>query len=153
MNAVTSIVYANEDPATFVDELQHILQEHYDELCVTKDFPLAPDYLAYGRLAVNGMLRCVTCRAEGNLIGYIIFIVQPHLHYMSCKTAFEDIYFLRKEFRQGRVLGLDCSSMPRTCSSKMVSTESSCTPKFIWTTLGCSSTLGTSIPTKSTQKY
>jgi len=36
MNAVTSIVYANEDPATFVDELQHILQEHYDELCVTK---------------------------------------------------------------------------------------------------------------------
>ena len=102
MNAVTNIVYANEDPATFVDELQHILQEHYDELCVTKDFPLAPDYLAYGRLAVNGMLRCVTCRAEGNLIGYIIFIVQPHLHYMSCKTAFEDIYFLRKEFRQGR---------------------------------------------------
>jgi GNAT superfamily N-acetyltransferase len=102
MNAVTSVIYANEDPATFVDELQHLLPEHYEELCVTKDFPLLPDYEAYGRLAVNDMLRCITCRAEGNLIGYIIFIVQPHLHYMSCKTAFEDIYFVRKEFRQGR---------------------------------------------------
>ena len=80
MNAVTSIVYANEDPATFVDELQILLPEHYAELCVTKDFPLAPDYAAYGRLTQNNMLRCITCRSEGNLIGYIIFIVQPHLH-------------------------------------------------------------------------
>ena len=61
-----------------------------------------PDYVAYGRLAVNNMLKCITCRAEGNLIGYVLFIVQPHLHYMSCKTAFEDIYFVKKEFRQGR---------------------------------------------------
>ena len=91
MNAVTSIVYASEDPATFVDELQHILNEHYDELCVTKDFPLLPDYEAYRRLTVNNMLRCITCRAEGNLIGYVMFIVQPHLHYMTCKTAFEDL--------------------------------------------------------------
>jgi GNAT superfamily N-acetyltransferase len=103
MNAVTSIVYASEDPSTFVDELQHLLPEHYEELCVTKDFPLRPDYEAYGRLAVNDMLRCITCRAEGNLIGYIIFIVQPHLHYMTCRTAFEDIYFVKKESRQGRI--------------------------------------------------
>ena len=103
MNAVTSIVYASEDLSEFVDELQHILNEHYDELCVTKDFPLLPDYEAYGRLTVNNMLRCITCRAEGNLIGYVMFIVQPHLHYMTCKTAFEDLYFVKKEFRRGRI--------------------------------------------------
>jgi hypothetical protein len=97
-----STLYADEDPATFIEELKGILPEHYEELCVTKDFPLLPDYEAYGRLCSSGMLKCITCRIDGALVGYAIFIVQPHLHYMSCKTAFEDIYFLKKEFRQGR---------------------------------------------------
>jgi hypothetical protein len=97
-----SEVYADEDPSSFIEELKGILPEHYDELCVTKDFPLMPDYEAYGRLCVAGMLKCITCRIDGALVGYAIFIVQPHLHYKSCKTAFEDIYFLKKEFRKGR---------------------------------------------------
>jgi GNAT superfamily N-acetyltransferase len=96
------IEYAVEDPATFIEELKEVIPLHYDELCVTKDFPLMPDYEAYGRLYVAGFLRCVTARDESGLVGYAIFIVQPHLHYKSCKTAFEDIYFLRKEHRLGR---------------------------------------------------
>jgi GNAT superfamily N-acetyltransferase len=96
------ITYAVEDPATFIDELKEVIPLHYDELCITKDFPLMPDYEAYGRMYVAGLLRCITARDESGLIGYAIFIVQPHLHYKSCKTAFEDIYFLRKEHRLGR---------------------------------------------------
>jgi GNAT superfamily N-acetyltransferase len=98
-----TVEYANEDPSTFIEELKLLLPEHYEELCVTKDFPLLPDYEAYGRLVVADMLRCITCRSDGKLIGYAIFIVQPHLHYRSCKTAFEDLYFVKKEFRQGRI--------------------------------------------------
>lgn len=97
-----NVQYIVEDPASFIEELQRIIPAHYDELCVTKDFPLAPDYAAYGRLCVAGMLKCITVRDDGGLIGYAIFIVQPHLHYSSCKTAFEDIYFLKKEHRLGR---------------------------------------------------
>lgn len=97
-----SVRYVVEDPATFIEELKEIIPAHYDELCVTKDFPLAPDYEAYGRLYVADMLRCITARDDDGLIGYAIFIVQPHLHYKTCKTAFEDIYFLRKEHRLGR---------------------------------------------------
>ena len=99
-----STVYAVEDPATFIEELKEIIPAHYDELCVTKDFPLAPDYEAYGRLYVADMLRCITARDEGSnaLIGYALFIVNPHLHYKTCRTAFEDIYFLKKEYRLGR---------------------------------------------------
>jgi GNAT superfamily N-acetyltransferase len=96
-------IYEAEDPSSFIEELKSILPEHYEELCVTKDFPLMPDYEAYGRLVVAGMLKCITCRMDGELIGYAIFIVQPHLHYKSCKTAFEDIYFLKKEYRKGRI--------------------------------------------------
>lgn len=95
--------YHSEDPGTFIEELKGILPEHYDELCVTKDFPLVPDYEAYGRLYMAGMLRCITVREDGNLIGYAIFTVNPHLHYKTCKTAFEDIYFLKKEYRKGRL--------------------------------------------------
>jgi GNAT superfamily N-acetyltransferase len=97
-----TVRYIVEDPATFIEELQHIIPAHYDELCVTKDFPLAPDYEAYGRMYNAGMLKCITARDDEGLIGYAIFIVQPHLHYKTCKTAFEDIYFLRKEHRLGR---------------------------------------------------
>jgi GNAT superfamily N-acetyltransferase len=96
------ITYAVENPSTFIEELREVIPLHYDELCVTKDFPLMPDYEVYGRLDTAGLLRCITARDESGLIGYAIFIVQPHLHYRTCKTAFEDIYFLRKEHRLGR---------------------------------------------------
>jgi GNAT superfamily N-acetyltransferase len=98
-----TITYQTEDPAEFIEALKGVLPEHYDELCVTKDFPLMPDYEAYGRLHVAGMLRCITVREDNELIGYALFIVHPHLHYKSCITAFEDIYFLKKEHRKGRV--------------------------------------------------
>ena len=52
--------YHSEDPAEFIEALRGILPEHYEELCVTKDFPLMPDYETYGRLQVAGMLRCIT---------------------------------------------------------------------------------------------
>ncbi len=100
---MTTLIYADCDPFAFVEEMKGLFELHYEELCVTKDFPLAPDYDAYKRLAENGMLRCITVRADDDLIGYAIFIIQPHLHYMTCKTAFEDIYFIRKEYRKGRV--------------------------------------------------
>ena len=100
---MTTLVYADCDPFAFVEEMKTLFPLHYEELCVTKDFPLAPDYDAYKRLADSGMLRCITVRADDEMIGYIIFIIQPHLHYMTCKTAFEDIYFIRKDYRKGRV--------------------------------------------------
>jgi GNAT superfamily N-acetyltransferase len=54
-------------------------------------------------MAEAGLLRCITCRSDEQLIGYIIFTIHPHLHYKSCMTAFEDLYFVTKEFRKGRV--------------------------------------------------
>lgn len=100
---MSELLYEDVDGIKFIDELEKIFPEHYDELCVTKDFALEPDYDAYRRMAAAGMLRTITCRCDGELIGYIVFIVQPHLHYKSCMTAFEDIYYVKKEYRKGRV--------------------------------------------------
>ena len=100
---MTVLVYADCDPFAFFEELEKLFPLNYEELCVTKDFPLAPDYDAYRRLAEAGMLRCITVRADEEVIGYAIFIIQPHLHYRTCKTAFEDIYFIRTEYRKGKI--------------------------------------------------
>jgi GNAT superfamily N-acetyltransferase len=96
------ITYSEEDCTVFFQELAPLLPIHYEELCVTKDYELEPDYAAYDNLYKAGCLRAVTCRSDGELIGYIIFIVQPHLHYRSCITAFEDLYYVKKEYRKGR---------------------------------------------------
>ena len=96
------ITYNEENCLVFFKELAPLLPIHYEELCVTKDYKLEPDYWAYENLHKAGCLRAVTCRSDGELIGYIIFIVQPHLHYRSCITAFEDLYYVKKEYRKGR---------------------------------------------------
>lgn len=97
------VLYEDAPLLPFLDELKPLFPVHYDELCVTKDFPLKPDYAVYTKLCDANMLRCITCRVDGELVGYALFIVQPHLHYSTCLTAFEDIYFIKKEFRQGRI--------------------------------------------------
>lgn len=100
---MSELVYRCEDFFDFLPEMEKLLPVHYDELCVTKDFPLAPDYDQYRRVNDAGMLCCVTCRCDDELIGYIIFFLQPHIHYKTCMTAFEDVYYVSPEHRRGRV--------------------------------------------------
>ena len=97
------IIYEDVNLMDVWEEFERIFPIHYEELCVTKDFPLNPDFDAYKRLGENGFLRTVTCRNDGELIGYIVFFIQPHIHYRDCKTAFEDVYFVKKEYRKGRI--------------------------------------------------
>ena len=96
------IEYQNEASISNLSDLKEVLKDHYEELSVTKEFPLDPDWDVYQNLWNMGKLRFITCRDDGELIGYIVFFVYPHIHYKTCLTAFEDIYFLKKEYRKGR---------------------------------------------------
>jgi GNAT superfamily N-acetyltransferase len=100
---MTTLIYEDVNGLDFLGEFKQIFPAHYEELCVNKEFPLSPDYDAYRRLGQAGMLRTITCRADGELIGYIVFYIQPHLHYSTCITAVEDIYYIKKEYRKGRI--------------------------------------------------
>lgn len=100
---MSQLLYEDVPPLKFLDELKQIFPVHYEELCVTKEYELEPDYDTYQFLADRNWLRCITCRCDGELIGYIVFIIRPHLHYKSCLTATEDIYYVKKEYRRGRV--------------------------------------------------
>jgi len=97
------IIYEDVDGTKFKEEFMRVLPGHYDELCVTKEFPFDPDWDAYDRMAASGFLRTITVRNDSELIGYIAFFIQPHLHYKSCKVAYEDVYYLKPEYRKGRI--------------------------------------------------
>jgi len=97
------IQFADTDPFKFLEQLQELFPLHYEELCVTKDYPLSPNYEQYKRLAECGMLKCVIVTHDEKVIGYVLFLVHKHLHYSTCMTAFEDIYWLHPEYRKGRI--------------------------------------------------
>jgi hypothetical protein len=96
------IEYKDDDWLENLDGLKEIIGAHYDELSVNKQFPLDPAWEHYEAHLNAGSLKFITCKEDGVLIGYIIYFVQPHLHYKTMLTAFEDIYFLKKEHRKGR---------------------------------------------------
>jgi GNAT superfamily N-acetyltransferase len=97
------IIYEDVNLIDIFDEIKLIIGMHYDELCVTKEFPLDPDWDHYEKLTNAGLIRTITVRNEKELIGYMVFFVRPHNHYKTCKTAFEDLYFVKPEYRKGRV--------------------------------------------------
>jgi hypothetical protein len=98
------MIVCNVEP--YLDCLPEIkvhLNEHYEELSVTKgNFPLDPNWETYIRLAEEGSLRVITCRKDGELIGYILFLLHYNLHYRTMLVALEDLYYLKKEERKGR---------------------------------------------------
>jgi GNAT superfamily N-acetyltransferase len=96
------IKYKDDDWFENLSDLKEIIKYHYEELSVSKEFPLDPDWDVYKVLADGKKLKFITCKEDEKLIGYIIFFVNPHIHYKTCLTAYEDIYFLKKEYRKGR---------------------------------------------------
>ena len=97
------IAYNHESYSACLPELMALYPEHYEELSVTKDaYALDPDYEAYARMDATGILHLVTARDDGALVGYIMAMTMPNLHYRTCRMAVEDIYFLRKPYRKGR---------------------------------------------------
>ena len=61
---MTQLIYEDVDVLQFLPELEKLFPLHYEELCVTKEYPLEPDIEAYRALAKARMLRCITCRFD-----------------------------------------------------------------------------------------
>lgn len=83
-----------------VDEIVPLLPQHWAELAVHKDIPLDPDYEVYARGADAGLIKFMTVRKEGALIGYAIWVVKPHPHYKGHAWALNDIVWLHPDHRR-----------------------------------------------------
>lgn len=83
-------------------ELPPLFVEHWRELALNKDaIPLDPDWDRFYTLDVQNILRVLTVRLDGSLVGYAFLLVGPHLHYRSTLWGNVDMYWLSPEMRAG----------------------------------------------------
>ncbi len=84
-----------------------LLRAHWEEVAKRRDLMvLAPDWPRYEQMEANGALVAVGAYANGELVGYSLTLVGPHLHYVGLTVAQNDVLFVAKEHRHGRI-GLD----------------------------------------------
>lgn len=98
------ITYQQERFIDLIEELKPLLESHWEEVAWYKDkIKLCPDYDRYAELDQIGALHIVTARDEGELVGYDINFVMPHLHYSEHTYAVNDIIFLLPEYRHAGI--------------------------------------------------
>ncbi|RMD00052.1 hypothetical protein EAY64_05500 [Aquitalea palustris] len=79
-------------------------QQHYDEIALNKSVMVfAPDLERYQALEEQGLLVCLGAYDGDALIGYSVNIVTNHLHYRDLLCGHNDMIFLAKPYRNGKV--------------------------------------------------
>jgi hypothetical protein len=96
------ITYSISNAKNCFEEIRRLLQLHYEEVSLIKNYPLNPDYSLYMLMDSKDLIKVILCKKDNQIIGYIVFALSKHLHYQDCLVANEDIYFLMPEYRQGR---------------------------------------------------
>lgn len=97
------ISYQQETLYSIVDEVQHLLLMHYQELARNRDrIALAPMWDRYAVLEQVGAFVAYTARHDGVLVGYSAFFINQHMHYSALTVASNDVLFLHPDFRTGR---------------------------------------------------
>ena len=83
-----------------------LFEEHYEEIARNKQImKLKPNYQLYEALNSTGWLFVYVAMRDDVCIGYSMNIMMHHLHYADLRIAQNDVLFVKKEFRGGR-LGL-----------------------------------------------
>jgi|SRR5580692_3148420 GNAT superfamily N-acetyltransferase len=95
------IVYAAETYKSVIGEIIPLLERHYEEIALHKEFPLMPDFDKYEHLHDGSKLAIVTAREDLKLIGYAVFFVVVNAHYQTMTVAANDIIFIDKPYRTG----------------------------------------------------
>lgn len=80
-------------------EVLPLLSAHYREVAHYQDIEFDPDMEGYEKLEKAEMLRIFTCRDEGELVGYAVYMVSRNLHYKNSKQAHQDILYVKPEKR------------------------------------------------------
>lgn len=94
------IKYAQESALEVIEEMDILTEKHWEEIAVNKDkIALNPDYEKYVALEDAGVLKIYTVRDNGQLVGYFLVMVTPHLHYQDHVFAMNDIIYVDPTYR------------------------------------------------------
>lgn len=115
------ITFQTEAFADVYEPLQKMFPLHWEELALNKDkVPLDPDYDVYKQAEQLGQLLVLTCRKDGDIIGYFVGFVRTDLHYKTCLTCRMDIFFIHPDHRGGS-LGIKLfTELKKVCKSRGV---------------------------------
>ena len=98
-----TVTFVEEPWSVYRAECDALWREHYDELAARKSqMKMKPDETAYRALESAGVLHILVARDQGVMVGYLLSVVRPHLHYCDNLCGFEDAYFLTRDHRRGR---------------------------------------------------
>lgn len=98
------ITYQKEKLFDIFEEIEPLLEKHYEEVAVYKDkIEYAPDWVKYKSLEDGDMLKVATVRDDGKLVGYYFCIVTPNLHYSKDVYSVNDIVLIKPEYRNAKV--------------------------------------------------
>lgn len=98
------IQFALEALGPVSGEIGALWQRHYDEMGEDKPtVPFAPDWQRYGLLEATGKLVLITARdGNGVMVGYLMAILDTHMHFSTTLFACVDVYYLTPERRGAR---------------------------------------------------
>ena len=81
-----------------------LFEEHYQEIARNKQImKLKPNWPMYETVDRNGCLFIYLAMQGDVCIGYSMNIMMNHLHYADLKYCQNDVLFIKKEFRGGRI--------------------------------------------------
>jgi GNAT superfamily N-acetyltransferase len=105
--------YQIEPILTAWPDIKPLIEAHWEEVALNKDkIKLAINEDYYRKREADGSLVMVTVRDPnerswyfdpGKLVGYCILLIMPHPHYKNDTMALFDVYYVRPEYRKGRV--------------------------------------------------
>ena len=96
------ISYQRETVAQVRDDIMPLLLAHYAEIG-QRELQVLPDWDSYLEGEKSGKLFILTARIEGKMVGYNVMFLIRHPHYAEAKVAQNDIIFVIKEHRDGKV--------------------------------------------------
>lgn len=92
--------FKRERAKDIIDDIKPLIIRNWQETGFYKDIPLDPDFERYVNTDDSGFLRIFTARnGDGELCGYAIFFVVPHLQFRSSLQASQDVIYLDPECR------------------------------------------------------
>lgn len=88
-----------------IDDMHELLVAHWDEVAKNKQvMVLKPDRDRYAFLDENNGLLCLwALDADGEIVGYSVNFIGPHIHYADLVVANNDVLFLREDLRPSTV--------------------------------------------------
>lgn len=95
-----TLTYIQETMSDAIPEMQALAYEHWHYV-TDHEWPVDPDWDKFRELERIGLVRFLAARDGTKLVGYMIFLLCPALHYKTKLQAHDDAFFLKAEYRKG----------------------------------------------------